>query len=197
MAVGTAESPVREQETVWQDDPRRFAAAIRAIHHQIDPPPGWRVEIIEGQIVVSAAPTPARAYIIEIVRTAVAGTLPPRYGAYENIGFEEPEIDRYIPDLSVWPRQALRSAIAQPRPGMCELAVEVAPPQQSESHYAKAEGYARCGIPVYLIVDQTDGICVVFTEPEDGTYKNRHQEPFGKPVSLPLEPPVTLDTSDF
>jgi len=197
VAVMTDERPACEEENVWQDDPRRHAAAIRAVHDQIDPPAGWRVEIVEGQIVLSAAPVPARAYLVEIIRTAVAGSLPPEYGAYENVELEEPETDRYIPDLSVWLRKALRGATGRPRPKLCRLAVEVTSAGQSGRSYTKAEGYARCGIPVYLVVDQTNGICVVFSKPEGSRYQTRRDIPYGEPVTLPLDPPATIETSGF
>lgn len=57
--------------------------------------------------------------------------------------------------------------------------------------------YARSGIPVYLLVDGGQRVSVVFTEPEGDRYRSRHEYPFGKPVTLPLETPVTIDTSEF
>jgi Uma2 family endonuclease len=197
MAVMTTERPDSEEDAVWQNDRRRYAAEVRALHDQLDPSAGWRVEIIEGQLVVSPAPMPAHGYIVEVIRTAVAKSLPATHGAFEGIELEEPETDRYIPDLAVWPRKVLRGGSARPRPETCALAVEVTSPGQAKRDYAKAEGYARCGIPVYLLVDQTRGACVVFTEPVGERYRNRHEVLFGEVVTLPLETPVTIDTSEF
>lgn len=197
MAIMTTERPESEEDTDWYDERRQRAAVVRALHDQLDPPAGWRVEIVEGELVVSPAPVPAHGYIIEIIRTAVAGSLPPTFGAYENIELEEPESDRYIPDLGVWPRAPLRHSNARPHPKLCALAVEVTSPNQSKRDYAKAAGYARCGIPVYLVVDRQKRVCVVFTEPEGDTYRHSHQVRFGEPVTLPLEEPLTIETTDF
>jgi Uma2 family endonuclease len=189
--------PEAEEDSVWQDDPRRHAAAVRAIYDEITPPAGWRVEIIGGQIVVSAAPVPAHGYIVEIIRTAVAASLAPEYGAYENIEFEEPEADCYVPDLAVWLRKSLRGSVVRPRPEVCKLVVEVSLPGLSARDYTKAGRYARCGIPVYLLVDQSKGMCLVFSEPEGNRYRNVRQVAYGVPVTLPLDPPVTIETADF
>lgn len=197
MAVMTEERTDAENGTDRPTGPQQRAEVVRALHDQLDPPKGWRVEIVEGELVVSPAPTPAHGYIIEIIRTAVAASLPPIYGAYENIEFEEPVSDRYIPDLVVWVRKALRGLTGRPDPAFCALAVEVASPHRERRDYAKAEGYARCGIPVYLLVDRASRVCVVFTEPEGERYRTRHETPFGKPVALPLDPPVTIETAEF
>jgi Uma2 family endonuclease len=199
MAIMTTERPDSEEDAASHDDPRGRAAVVRALHDQLDPPEGWRVEIVEGTITVAATPFGKHASIIRRIRMAIEPTLPPEeYGFYENLPCEEPEIDRYVPDLGVWPVEYVdRDDQWVFEAEMCALAIEVTSPDQAKRDYAKAAGYARAGVPVYLIVDRTLRVCVVLTEPEDGTYKNRHEEPFGKPVSLPLEPPVTLDTSDF
>ena len=192
MAVMTMEHPISEAE-----ERRQRAEVMRRLHDQLDPPAGWRVEIIEGELVVSPAPAPAHGYIVEIIRTTVANTLAREYRAYENIEFAEPEFDIYIPDLSVWPQHALRSLSGRPDASLCRFAVEVTSPGRAQHDYSKAAGYARCGIPTYLIVDRKRQRCVVFTEPGDGEYRDRHETPFGKPVTLPREPPVVIDTSDF
>jgi Uma2 family endonuclease len=200
MAVMTTERPESEEDgTSSQDDLRRHAEVIRALHDQLDPPEGYRVEIIEGKITVAATPFGKHASIVRRIRMAIEPTLPSEeYGFYENLTCEEPEIDRYVPDLGVWPVEYVDSddewVFAAE---MCVFAAEVTSPQQAKRDYAKAIGYARAGVPVYLIVDRTRRVCVVLTEPEGGTYKNRHEEPFGKPVALPLDPPVTIDTSRY
>jgi Uma2 family endonuclease len=79
----------------------------------------------------------------------------------------------------------------------CQLIVEVTSPHQEPRDYGKATAYARSRVPVYLVVDQAARLCVVFTEPEGDRYLTRHEVPFGKPVTLPLDPPVTLETSEF
>jgi len=52
-------------------------------------------------------------------------------------------------------------------------------------------------IPVYLVVDQRKHLCVVLTEPEGGAFRDRQQVRFGESLVRPLDPAVTIDTSDF
>ena len=199
MAVMTTERPPFDEDAHSHDDRRESAAVVRALHDQLDAPQGYRVEIIEGAIIVSPTPTGKHASIIRRIRMAIEPTLPSEeYGFYENLTCEEPEIDRYVPDLGVWPVEYIDSDEDWVFSGeMCVFAAEVTSPNQAKRDYAKAAGYARSGVPVYLIVDRARRSCVVLTEPEGGAYKNRHEEPFGKPVTLPLDPPVTIDTSKF
>ena len=177
---------------------RPLSAVVRALHDQLDPPKGYRVEIIEGKIEVAATPFGMHADILLQIREAVAPTLPREIGLYENTTLEEPEVDRYQPDLAAWPRELIRTETEWVFPGnLCLLAVEVTSPDQERRDYAKAAGYARAGAPVYLVVDRKQRVCAVFTEPEGDRYRNRHEVPFGKPVTLPLETPATIETSGF
>jgi Uma2 family endonuclease len=198
MNVMTRELPLCEQDEAAPHPSRNYATVLRAVYAEIDPPEGYRVEIVEGQITVSPTPAPMHAYIIGLIRSAVDPALSEEFGAYENLSCEEPEVDCYIPDLAVWPRELLRTETRWALPGEeCLLAVEVTSPKQAKRDYAKAAGYARSGIAVYLLVDRQRQTCVLFTVPEGDEYRDRHEIPFGKPLTLPLETPITIDTSEF
>lgn len=58
----------------------------------------------------------------------------------------------------------------------------------------KPDGYAAAGIPVYLLIDRDDCSVTVFTEPEDGRYRQQVNRPFGATVKLPEPVNITLDT---
>lgn len=192
MAVMTTDRPISAE-----DERRQRVAVLHELRDQLDPPPGWRVEIIQGELVVSPAPAPAHGYIVEIIRTAIQGSLPETHAAYEAIEAVGPEGDAFIPDVSVWPRAELRGRRKPLKPDLCTVAVEVTSPKQSKHDYDKARPYAASSIPVFLVVDTERQSCVVFSEPQGGEYREKHELPFGKPVTLPLEPPVTLETGDF
>jgi len=184
MAVMTIEQPL--------------SAVVRALHDELDPPEGYRVEIIEGKIDVAASPFGMHADILLQIREAVAPALPREIGLYENTTLEEPEVDRYQPDLAAWPRELIRTETEWVFPGdQCLLAIEVTSPDQERRDYAKGAGYARAGTPIYLIVDRKRSVCIVHAEPAGGQYTERYETPFGKPITLPLETPVTIETSDF
>jgi Uma2 family endonuclease len=198
MTVMTMDRPESAADAAWHDESRRRAAVVRALHDEIDPPEGYRVEIVEGKIEVSSSPFGMHAYIVAKVRRAVMHSLPVEFELYENTTLEEPATDRYIPDLAVWPVALMQTDTEWAFPGdQCLLAVEVTSPHQERRDYGKAAGYARSGVPIYLLVDPKQRACVLFTEPENDRYRTRHEVPFGKPVTLPLDPPVTIDTSEF
>lgn len=197
MSVVTRERPLCEQDEEATHPTRKHASVLRAVYAEINPPEGYRVEIVEGQITVSPTPAPRHAFIVGLIRSAVEAVLPSEYGAYENVSCQEPEIDCYIPDLGVWPRELMRSEKWALPGEQCRLALEVTSPGQAKRDYAKAAGYARSGIPVYLLVDRGRQVCVVHSEPHGGEYREKHEVPFGKPVTLPLDPPITLETADF
>ncbi|GAB2863534.1 Uma2 family endonuclease [Streptomyces deserti] len=58
----------------------------------------------------------------------------------------------------------------------------------------KPDGYAAAGVPVYLLIDREDGTVTVFTDPEDGRYRQQVNRPFGDTVQLPDPVNITLDT---
>lgn len=201
MAVMTMERPTSEDDEGYEpsdDGGQDRAAVMRALHDQLDPPPGWRVEIIEGEFAVSATPFGKHALIVLALREAIAPTLHRDIGLFENTTLEEPGADRIQPDLAAWPLALLNTESEWAFPGAeCSFAAEVTSPDQENRDYAKARSYARAGTPVYLLVDRKRRACMVFTEPEVDHYLTRHEIPFGKPVTLPLDPPVTFDTADF
>ncbi|HXR70825.1 MAG TPA: Uma2 family endonuclease [Actinocrinis sp.] len=171
---------------------------VQSIHDDLELPEGYRAEIIGGQIAVAASPFGIHAFILQEIRDAAHGRLPREHRLYENITLEEPDGDRYIPDLALMPDALLRNRRQWTFPmGLCLLAVEVTSPGQEERDYHKATGYARAGVRVYLLVDQTRRRCFVHCDPEGGKYAQVTEVPFGEDVLLPLARSITIDTSKF
>lgn len=183
---------------VTSDREHDLMDVVQSIHDGLELPEGYRAEIVEGQISVVASPFGMHAYILQEIRDAAAGRLPAGHRLYENVTVEEPDGDRYIPDMALLPDALLRTRRQWIFPmGMCLLAVEVTSPGQEDRDYVKAAGYARAGVPVYLIVDQKRRRCVVHSEPEAVKYARVAEVPFGHDVVLPLASAVTLGTSKF
>lgn len=159
---------------------------------------GGGTAVMTDEPVVSAPLLGKHALIIADIRRAVESAPRPGLELVQRVTLEEPGLGRYEPDLGLWPREVLDTETEWVFPGAaCAFAVEVTSPKQERRDHGKALGYARCGVPVYLLVDRASRVCVVFTEPEGERYRNRRETPFGEPVTLPLEPPVTLETADF
>jgi Uma2 family endonuclease len=105
---------------------------------------------------------------------------------------------RYIPDLAMWPVDAIEGATDWIFPAqLCRFALEVTFPDAEYHDYKKGAGYAASGVPIYLLVDNKQRECVVFTDPKGSAYRAEHRVSFGDPVVLPFDPPVTVDTGRF
>jgi Uma2 family endonuclease len=181
-----------------QEQQDELVELVQSIHDGLELPEGYRAEIIGGQITVAASPFGRHAFILQEIRDAVHHALPPGYRLYENVTVAEPDGDRYIPDLALMPDAMIRAKGLWLFPaGACLFAVEATSPKQEDRDYAKADGYARARMPVYLIVDQRKRMCVVHSDPDHGTYRDVIHVPFGDAVLLPLADPIRIETSTF
>jgi len=196
--------------TIMTDDEDATADAgvpelVRSIHGDLDLPDGYRAEIIGGALAVVPPPFGRHSSIIELIRDGVRPVLPAGFRLHENTTLEEPETDRYVPDLAAWPFSLIHNAEKEwvfPA-AECIFAVEVTSPGQEARDYTKANGYSRGGVPVFLLVDRKIRKCFVYTDPTPEGYAASHWFPFGDPVTLTFEnadgEPRTakIDTSDF
>lgn len=183
---------------VMSDREHDLMDVVQSIHDGLELPEGYRAEIIGGQIAVVASPFGMHAYILTQIRRAANDVLPSDHYLYENVTLEEPDGDRYIPDLALLPDALMRTRRQWIFPmGMCLLAVEVSSPGQEDRDYRKTAGYARAGVAVYLIVDQKRRRCVVHSEPKADKYSSVTETPFGRDAVLPLATTITVDTSRF
>ncbi len=169
------------------------------------PEDGTRVEVVGGEFVVSPAPVFSHAAILSDIQQAVAtaAVLDPEYpwAVVQAINLNLAEIgDGYIPDLVVLSKDnAARCRVTDQLfvlPRQLELVVEVT--SKSNAHNdrepvlgrraTKWSGYARGGVPYYLLVDRDPrrpGV-TLFGEPDrvDGSYRVLGTWKFGDPVSL-------------
>ena len=171
---------------------------VHQVHDSLELPDGFHAEIIEGQISVAASPFGKHAFIVWHIKESTQSALTPGHGLFEVTTAQEPDGDRYIPDLVAWPIELMQTDTEWVfSTTECEFAVEVTSPGQQKRDYKKAAGYARAGVPTYLLVDRSKRECVVFTEPEGGRYLAVRRIPFGKPVELTLHKTATIDTTSF
>ncbi|MFJ9457985.1 Uma2 family endonuclease [Kitasatospora sp. NPDC101447] len=159
-----------------------------------------RVEVIGGEFVVTPHPSYGHAATVSDIQEAVfrAEFTHPSYPwrAVQTVGLDLAEIgDGYVPDL-VMTASEVESAILPEakdrhlRPEEISLVAEVTAPLSA--HYdrrAKRHGYARAGVPYYLLVDRDPrrpGV-TLFGEPNrgDGTHEVLGEWEFGESVRLP------------
>ncbi|MEY9874932.1 Uma2 family endonuclease [Streptacidiphilus sp. MAP12-33] len=72
---------------------------------------------------------------------------------------------------------------------------EVTSTRPSKDREAKGLGYAKAGIPCYLLIDRSEGKVTLFTDPERGDHQTATRASFGKPLDLPAPFGFTLDTT--
>jgi hypothetical protein len=175
---------------------------VRTAHDIIEMlPDDVHAEVIEGEVIVNAA-TPAgrHAKIVLAVRRAFA-----RHGIdnlFENttLLIEHDEAE-YVPDLAQWPEHLIDGDTWEFPAADCAFALEVVSgdrPGRRRRDYQKASGYARGGVPVFLLIDPVEATCTLFTEPRNDDYAVRQTVKFGEPLYIPADDStVELPTGNF
>lgn len=163
-------------------------------------PKGWRVELIEGEIYVVP---PANGHHEEIVselsgqfRDHDKGT-----GRYTGIGLSLPgtsDTIHVIPDLVIAPKGSFDDQQEWHAPDPVLLVAEVTSASTaSRDRVQKIRGYARAGIPLYLLIDRDAGEVVVCSSPVGDDYAHKSSHKLGMPVPLPYPFGFEIDTSEF
>jgi Uma2 family endonuclease len=169
--------------------------AIRDAHNGLDTPEGVRAEVIGGSIILSPSPQAQHQSVVKRVQKALLKVFDVDW-MFENATIGVPIVDRYIPDLAIWPFEYIDHAegwvFASEE---CLFVLEVTSPRQESRDYAKAAGYSRGNVPVYLLVDRKARECVLHTDPSPTGYRTTASTPFGDPVELPFG--AVVDTSEF
>ncbi|TDD88136.1 Uma2 family endonuclease [Actinomadura darangshiensis] len=172
----------------------------------LDTPQGFRAELIDGEIVVTPPPLgDHERCIAKIIRQVI------RYTATEfecacNKGLKLPGADgqpdnHVIPDITFISPEAdpfHRAASWMPVAGDgIVMVVEVTSTRPGQDREAKRTGYARAGIPYYLLVDRDEERVVLFSGPDGKDYGHTDQVPIGKTLPLPEPFGIELDTAAF
>ncbi|AUH41411.1 Uma2 family endonuclease [Streptomyces sp. CMB-StM0423] len=170
-----------------------FAASAAA-------PQGRRVELIEGQIHVTP---PANGEHEEIVSEVADQVRDHRRDlrTYTGIGLVLPGADtkdRVIPDVVVAAKGSFRNDLEWHDPGPVMLVAEVTSKSTADNdRMRKLRGYARAGIPFYLLIDREAGAAWIHSEPDEGTYARADKARLGLTLVLPEPFGFELDTAEF
>jgi Uma2 family endonuclease len=172
----------------------------------LDTPEGFRAELIDGEIVVTPPPLGDHELCIgKIIRQVI------RYSATElecsgNKGLKVPGPGG-APDNHVIPDITFVSVEAAPFRGAASwmpaendaiiMVVEVTSSRATQDRKSKRTGYARAGIPLYLLVDREEEAVTLFSGTDGEDYRHTDQAPFGKSLPLPEPIGIELDTSGF
>lgn len=176
-------------------------------------------EIIDGEIVVSRAPVFGHDRIVHAIIFAFnrAKVLDESYPwLCSSTGVDMTGIEAgYIPDLIVLDEQIAREA-ARGGTGrrlvsdQVELAVEVTSPSNAkvdrcparrEGDRGKWRGYARCGVPYYLLIDRDPKVAAItlYSIPDEaaGAYLQEESWKFGDTIELSEHFGVAIPTDEW
>ncbi|MGW7295719.1 Uma2 family endonuclease [Streptomyces xiamenensis] len=193
MSVPAVEPPYVRGET-WDE--------LVRVWEEMDVPPGWKAEIIGGSIVMSPAPSKPHTFIATKLQWRLHPAIPDGWDVYQNVDVRIPlRSGVFQPDLVVLPEAVMLDGVPETQAGDAALVVEVTSPgNASRDRVEKLAGYARAGVPLYLLVDRVPPmgpVITLFGEPQGGVYQTLWTGKFGDPIPLPAPFDGSLDTSDF
>lgn len=176
--------------------------AARGVHEQLDLPPGWKSEIIEGLIHISPRSAPPRARIVmRIAKSLWPAEENADWEVLSDVEIEHPALNGlYSPDLIVSPvpNPVADEAGRVLRADKMLLVAEVTSPSNAKDDRGpKLDGYARVGMPLYLLVDRQNKAVQLYSYPDRGQYLAEIRVPFGQPITLPAPFDVVVETDRF
>jgi Uma2 family endonuclease len=211
---------VPQHDVVLPDTPYAVWARGELHDYLRLPHDGTRVEIIGGEIVVSAAPDfEHNNMIIDIANlVAVAEKAERGHASWRSslntglnlVGLE----DGYIPDLMLIEMEifleARRDKVRQLVPDQVELVLEVTSrsnahndrqPRQARKKSSKWSGYARAEIPYYFLIDRDPkhARVTLYSIPDQATGAYLHEESweFGETIKLPEQFGIEIATGHW
>ncbi|MEU6779560.1 Uma2 family endonuclease [Nonomuraea angiospora] len=206
---GSAEEERHTDEAEQEDNPkstavrrRRTPRTARELFDVLPPLPGFRVEVIEGKLIVSPMGSPEHTWLAADLHDAL---LPLRRqrgwrGAPGGPGIciEEPRdllSPDYVltsPDCPRWGNELLSS-------GVIMAAEVVSPSSVRDDREEKVRLYAQGMVQVYLLIDQIAKCpsVTVYSAIEDDVYRTIDSVPMGKELFLPDPINFELHTSIF
>lgn len=186
--------------TAMPDEPPFVRDDLREAFAALDVMPGFRAELVDGEIIVS--PTPDGQH--ETVVVAVDDWVRDLHGLrlHRNLTLISPE-GEYVPDGIAAPKGAFAGREWHSKPDGVVMVLEVTSGGRRDRKGAerdrgpKRRGYAAAGIPLYLLIDRLDGRATIFSEPRGDDYARTVSVALGEdlPVPVPLE--GVLPTRDF
>jgi len=184
----------------WAASAERELTDLEQLWQTLDVPPGYRVELIDGEIVVSPSASRWHSSAIDELIDALIDVKRKRRGwrIHTNLTVHiAPTRERLIPDLMIAPDDA---------PGFCDeellghgvllVAEVVSPSSRRRDRVAKPRAYAEGGVPLYLLIDQLaePATVTLFSDPHQGTYQGCQTATAGQALRLPEPFEISLDT---
>ncbi|MET7328045.1 Uma2 family endonuclease [Nonomuraea sp. NPDC005650] len=207
---GSADEEGHTDEAEHEDDPEstwvrlpRAPITARELFDALPPLPGFRVEVIEGKLIVSPMGTPEHTWMAVDLNNALSPLCKERgwRGAPGglNVCIEGPR-DSLIPDYvlthPLCPRWGPGELLSS---GVVMVAEIVSPSSVHTDREEKRRLYALGRVPVYLLIDPIadEPSVTAFSDIKDGAYQVMTRVITGTPIALPSPVDFKLDTSIF
>lgn len=161
---------------------------------ELDTPPGFKAELIEGEIVVTPPPDGSHETAFSLINRQFMRKAEIEFDLSGNKGLITPK-GRFIPDGTVSRVGHFENSGSWAPAAGVLLVFEITSTNPGKDRGPKRNGYAAAGVPCYLLVDRGEGKVTLFTDPEGEDYTAHVQVDFGKPIDLPAPFSFTLDTA--
>ncbi|MEV4190733.1 Uma2 family endonuclease [Streptomyces toxytricini] len=158
--------------------------------------PGYRMEIVEGAIVMSPLKPHHNATIWQLW-SALKPQMSDQWGFLSDVAIPFDGDNEFCPDLAVIPAAEVAKNLSAYPPDLIELAIEVVSPSSRHNDYeVKRRAYARRGIPHYLVFNPYQAHCVLFWNPGPDGYLGTDTVAYGGTVVVETGiGKLTVDTS--
>ncbi|MFI7419012.1 Uma2 family endonuclease [Nonomuraea sp. NPDC049684] len=160
--------------------------------------PEFRIETVQGRIVVNEPGTWQHNTILSRTLFQLAAAAAVRgWEIWPNITvYLGPGHDLYVPDLAVVPRRPrLHEEHAVHGASTILLVDVVSVATTYDVHFVKTGGYARGGVPLYLVIDPFQRLVTLFGGPGGRRYRSESVVSLGEPVFLPDPWNLHVDTA--
>jgi Uma2 family endonuclease len=187
-------------ETGWAASAASELADLEEIWETLDIP-GHRVELIDGQLIVSPSASLSHSSAIDkLIDTLIDTKREHGWRFHTNLTVHiTPTRERLIPDLMIAPKDAPGFGDNELLASGVLLVVEVvSPSSRRQDRVAKPRAYAQGRIPLYLLIDQIaePAVALLFSDPADDGYRSCERASSGQPLYLPEPFAIRIDASD-
>lgn len=179
------------------------AHTARDLLETLPPTPGFRAEVIDGNLIVSPVGTPEHSWSATLLSYALQPLVMERkwraHVGGVNVCIDGPR-DSLVPDFVLAPADCPRWGTLELRSSGLILVTEVVSPGSARADRDdKPRIYAAGGVPIMLIVDliATPPAVTVLSDPGDDGYRAVTRVQPGKPLRIPSPVDFDLDTSIF
>ena len=175
-------------------------AELERLWYELEPPEGVRIELIDGELVVSPTGSVWHSAVIDKLMDQLFDLKRRHDWVFHTyLTMHIPATrERLIPDLMV-------TAADAPAFGECELlasgallvAEVVSPWSRRRDREQKPRAYAQGGVPLYLLIDRfaKPPTVTLFSQPGEDGYGQRQVAAAGEPLRLPKPFGIGLDTA--